>query len=155
MLDRLADLGGAGLEVAGLGDRQPRPEQQLVAGRRQLGRLAVELAGVVRTAGGQQLVAGAREVVRALEREQAAQLVERRVVVLDAQVDSAPPGLTVGRHDHHRGGLAPADVAALALGGVEGRQQAVGEQAGGAAKASDIACGTVSRAIMFAWQLWR
>ena len=156
VLDRLADLGGAGLEVAGLGDRQARPEQQLVARGRQLGRLAVELAGVVRAAGGQQLVARAREVVGALEQRaggaarraarrgprragrrcaaRARRRAARSTIAADWRPRTSPPS--------------PSAASRAVSRRSESRPVAL-------ANASDIACGTVSRAIMLAWQLWR
>ncbi len=78
-----------------------------------------------------QLVAVARQLVGALEREQAAQLADRVGVVLDAQVQADLPRLALRRRDHQRGGLAAAHVAALGLGALERGHQPFGEVAAG------------------------
>ena len=63
--------------------------------------------------------------------EEAAQLDERRVAVLDPQVDDALPALALCRDDDDPRAASPAPVATRRLGGVERRQQAQGERAGG------------------------
>ena len=126
---RAADGVDAGVEISRVGEREAGPEQQLVGRGRQLGGAAVERAGLDRLVGGHQLVAAVRQLVRALEAEQAPQLSQRLAVVLDAQVDAGVPRLARGRHHEERGRLAAAHVASLALGRVERRHQPIGELA--------------------------
>jgi hypothetical protein len=134
---RGVQLGGAAdgvrpaVEVARLGLGEPRPEEQLVRLGRQLGRVAVQLAGAVGLARARKFVGLAGERVGALEAHQPAKLADRVGVVLDAQVEQAPPGFAAGGHDHQRRGLAAAHVAPRLLGRLEGDHQALGQIAVG------------------------
>ena len=97
-----------------------------------------------------ELVARVHARVGAPQPEQPAQLAQRLGMVVHAQVDERLlPGLPVaaGRHHHQRRRLAPAQVAALALGGVERGEQPLRELVRGPPRRPrTIASGTVSRA---------
>src|SRR5205085_2463128 len=115
-------LAGAG-EVAGLGAREPGPEEELVAIRREFERLRDQSLRLVVIPAGGELFRLLGERVRPVEGVKAAELGERRWMVVDAQVGLAPT-------DHEqRGRLASAHVAALGLGRVERREEALVERA--------------------------
>jgi hypothetical protein len=81
-------------------------------------------------------IAGVHVVVGALQLDQPAQLDERFRVVVDAQVEEAPRPRLAARlagDDEDGRRLAPADVTALRLGGVERGQHALGQVALGVA----------------------
>src|SRR5436305_9519874 len=126
---RFGDELGALVQVAGFRDRDAGPELELDVVRREaLGLDTLRpCAGVVALL--VELVGIRVGVVRAADRPQAAQLVQRLGVVLDTEVDDAVlPALAACRaaHDEHRRGLLPADVAALGLGGLERDHHAFG-----------------------------
>ena len=75
-----------------------------------------------------QIVALGRHGVRVGQVEQAAELPERIVVILDAQLDRPLPGLPLRRHHQKRGRLASADVSPSRLARVQRREQAAGER---------------------------
>ena len=62
--------------------------------------------------------------------DETAQLDERAVAFLDAEVDHPLPGVTLARYDENPRTAAAAPVAAGGLGRVEGCKQALGERAG-------------------------
>ena len=98
--------------------------------------------------------AAAGQLVGALEAEQAARARRSgRAWSSTRRSTRRLPRLALGGHDEQRRGLAAADVAALALGGLERGHQALGEVAARRARTPPTSpAGTVSRAIMFAWQ---
>ncbi len=151
--DCVANALGARCEVAGRRDSQSRPEGELGASRRRGGGARVERGRL----GGASL---AREGVRAVgkrvgvvEVDQAAQLAERVGRVLDAELGGRAPWLALGGDDQERRGLAPADVAAGGLAGVERGEQPAIEGSFRALNAAAIAGQTSAEAIMFAWAL--
>src|SRR4051794_3190008 len=108
-------------EVARGGACEGGPEEELVAVGGELERLVEVARGVLRVA----FLGGQHQLVSPVERVQAAELLQWIRVVVDAQVDLPPA-------DHQqRGRLAAADVAALRLGGVEGREHALVERSAG------------------------
>jgi hypothetical protein len=71
------------------------------------------------------------------ERAEALELDQWLWMVLDAQRDLSLPGVAVGRHYENRRGLATADVSPGLLAGVQRREQAVTEWAGGRRERAD------------------
>ena len=91
------------VHVATLGERKPRPEQQLVAGRRERRGFPVALGGLGMATLAHQVVPFGGNRVGVGEIEQPPQLAERVPVVLNPQLHGSPPCLAL-RRDHDQQG---------------------------------------------------
>ena len=151
--DRLAHPLQGGRQVARLRGGQAGPEEQLVVAGRQRAGAAVALPRLLVAALADEVVALGGQRVGVGQVEQAVELGQRLGVVVDAQVDRAPPGLALRGHHQQRADWRPrtSPPRASAACSAAIRRRASGPVA--ASNAWAIAGHTSGEAIMLAWAL--
>jgi hypothetical protein len=124
-IDRAAHALRSAFEVATLGHREPGPEQELVAGGRQLSGPPVALGRLAVAALADQVVALGRHRIGIRQVEQAAQLAEGIGVILDPKLDRSLPRLALRRDDDEGSGLTAPYVPARGLPRIERGEPAI------------------------------